>query len=58
MAANDRKATGKTAPTYLELREEILRRDQAFWRELHDLVPVWDDMITAFNRDAGVAGAR
>ena len=30
------------------------RRNQAFWRGLHDLVPVWDEMITAFNRDAGL----
>ncbi|GGE61292.1 pyridoxal-phosphate dependent enzyme [Actibacterium pelagium] len=26
------------------------RRDQAFWDGLLDLVPVWDDMIEAFNR--------
>ena len=25
------------------------RRDQAFWDGLMDLVPVWDDMIDAFN---------
>ena len=31
------------------------RKDQAFWRGLHDLVPQWDEMITAFNRDNGMA---
>jgi cysteine synthase len=25
------------------------RRDQAFWRELRELLPVWDDMIRDFN---------
>jgi hypothetical protein len=33
------------------------RRSQAFWRGLHDLVPQWDEMITAFNRDSGMAAA-
>jgi cysteine synthase len=31
------------------------RRSQAFWRGLHDLVPQWDEMIDAFNRDTGCA---
>ena len=31
------------------------RRSQAFWRGLHDLVPQWDEMISAFNRDSGMA---
>ena len=31
------------------------RKSQAFWRDLRDLVPQWDDMITAFNHDAGCA---
>ncbi len=31
------------------------RRSQAFWRGLHDLVPQWDEMITAFNHDTGCA---
>ncbi len=30
------------------------RRKQTFWRELQELVPVWDDMITSFNRDTGL----
>jgi cysteine synthase len=33
------------------------RRSQTFWRGLHALVPVWDEMIRAFNRDSGMAGA-
>ena len=33
------------------------RRSQAFWRGLHDLVPQWDEMISAFNRDSGMASA-
>jgi cysteine synthase len=33
------------------------RRSRAFWRGLHDLVPQWDEMIAAFNRDSGVAAA-
>jgi cysteine synthase len=31
------------------------RKDQSFWRGLHTLVPQWDEMITAFNRDSGMA---
>jgi cysteine synthase len=33
------------------------RRSHRFWTELHALVPAWDEMITAFNRDSGMAGA-
>ncbi len=33
------------------------RKKQEFWRGLHDLVPQWDEMITAFNRDAGMEAA-
>ena len=33
------------------------RRSQDFWHGLHDLVPQWDEMITAFNRDSGMAAA-
>ena len=33
------------------------RRAQEFWRGLHDLVPQWDEMIAAFNRDSGMAAA-
>jgi hypothetical protein len=31
------------------------RRDQAFWRGLHGLLPVRDEMIVAFNHKAGVS---
>jgi len=31
------------------------RKSQSFWRGLHDLVPQWDEMITAFNHDTGCA---
>jgi cysteine synthase len=31
------------------------RKSQGFWRGLHDLVPQWDEMITAFNHDSGCA---
>jgi cysteine synthase len=33
------------------------RKSQDFWRGLHALLPVWDEMITAFNRDSGMAAA-
>jgi cysteine synthase A len=33
------------------------RKKQSFWRGLHNLVPQWDEMITAFNRDSGMAEA-
>jgi len=33
------------------------RRSMQFWRGLHDLVPQWDEMIEAFNRDNGMAAA-
>jgi cysteine synthase len=33
------------------------RKRQEFWHGLHDLVPQWDEMISAFNRDSGMAAA-
>jgi cysteine synthase len=33
------------------------RRNQDFWHGLHALVPQWDEMITAFNHDSGMAAA-
>src|SRR5262249_34294329 len=51
MAANDRKATAKTAPTYLELREELLRRD----RSLRDKVVSLEE-ATSFVRDGDSVG--
>jgi hypothetical protein len=38
----------------LSLADFTARRDQAFWRGCATL-PVWDDMITEFNRRTGVA---
>jgi len=34
-----------------------VRRDQAFWRGLRDLLPQWDDMIEEFNARTGVRTA-
>ncbi len=31
------------------------RRDQKFWRDLHHLLPRWDQMITEFNQQTGAA---
>jgi cysteine synthase A len=33
------------------------RKSQDFWQGLHALVPQWDEMITAFNRDSGMQAA-
>ena len=33
------------------------RKRQDFWQGLQALVPQWDEMITAFNRDSGMAAA-
>jgi cysteine synthase A len=33
------------------------RKSQGFWRGLQQLAAQWDEMITAFNRDAGAAAA-
>jgi len=35
------------------LAEFSRRKSQSFWLGLQDLVLQWDEMITAFNRDAG-----
>src|SRR6516165_9244187 len=51
MAANDRKATGKTAPTYLELREELLRRDRSLRPKVMSL-----DEAAALVHDGEVVG--
>ena len=39
----------------VSLEDFEARRDQAYWRGLHALLPAWDDMITAFNRASGAA---
>jgi cysteine synthase A len=36
--------------------EFVERRDQGFWRGLHDLLPRWDEMIAEFNGRVGIAG--
>jgi cysteine synthase len=41
----------------VELADFDRRRSAKFWRGLHDLVPQWDEMIAAFNRDNGMAAA-
>ncbi len=33
------------------------RRDQSFWRGLHDLIPIWDELIMRFNKDTRSAAA-
>ncbi len=33
------------------------RKHQDFWTGLQALVPIWDEMITAFNRDTGLGAA-
>ena len=33
------------------------RREQGFWRDLRGLLPLWDEMISAVNRDSGMAAA-
>ncbi len=33
------------------------RRDQRYWREMRDIIPVWDQMIDEFNGRTGVTGA-
>jgi cysteine synthase A len=38
----------------LTLADFDRRKRQTFWTGLHELVPQWDDMIMAFNRDSGM----
>lgn len=38
----------------LTLADFDRRKNQTFWNDLHDLVPQWDEMISAFNRDSGM----
>ncbi len=37
------------------LDDFVARREPAFWRGLRDLLPAWDELIDAFNAEAGVA---
>lgn len=39
---------------HVPLADFEARRDQAFWKKLHDLVPAWDTMIEEFNAATGV----
>lgn len=39
----------------VELSDFDRRRDQAFWRDVQSLVPVWDEMIAEFNGQTGLA---
>jgi cysteine synthase A len=39
----------------VEIPDFTVRRDQAFWRKLRDLVPAWDAMIQEFNGKTGLA---
>jgi cysteine synthase A len=36
------------------LEEFTVRRDQKFWQDLRELVPIWDGMIQEFNRQTGL----
>ena len=38
----------------VELAAFDQRRDQGFWTGLHDALPLWDEMIRAFNAETGV----
>jgi len=38
----------------VELAAFDRRRDQGFWTGLHDALPLWDEMIRAFNAETGV----
>ena len=40
----------------LTLEEFTVRRDQSFWRGLRSRLPLWDEMITEFNREAYAIG--
>jgi len=41
----------------VSLEDFEVRRSQAFWRDLRELVPAWDEQIRAFNAATGVAEA-
>src|SRR3984893_3503029 len=51
MAANDRKATRHTAPTYLELRDEVRRRDRSLRHKVVSL-----EEAASFVRDGDSVG--
>jgi cysteine synthase len=37
----------------VSMDEFVARRDQAFWREMRDVLPVWDQLISEFNARTG-----
>jgi len=39
----------------VSLADFTVRRDQAFWRGLHELLPAWDERIAEFNGRTGLA---
>jgi cysteine synthase len=39
----------------VSLKDFTVRRDQAFWRSLRELLPAWDAMIEEFNSRTGLA---
>ena len=40
----------------VDIEDFQVRRDQAFWRGLVDLIPAWDEAIRAFNARTGLEG--
>ncbi|MFH1131903.1 MAG: pyridoxal-5'-phosphate-dependent protein subunit beta [Pseudomonadota bacterium] len=38
----------------VSIKEFTIRKDQNFWRDLRNLIPAWDEMITAFNKETKV----
>jgi cysteine synthase len=41
----------------ISIEDFLVRRDQAFWRGLRELVPVWDESVRAFNARTGLGEA-
>ncbi len=41
----------------VELADFDRRKDQSFWRDLHKLVPVWDELISDFNQETRAMAA-
>jgi hypothetical protein len=37
----------------VSIDEFVARRNQAFWREMRDILPVWDELISEFNARTG-----
>jgi hypothetical protein len=41
----------------VSVEDFVAREDQAFWRSLQDLVPLWDEAIRTFNARSGGGAA-